>query len=176
MAQEEKTLQWMVLESTKGDTQAFRFLYEECKDGLFAYIRRRVGTREDALDILQDTFTEVWKCFKDKGFAYSSDPEFMGFITTIARRRIARFYRFRMPTVSLEDLEIADEEREGISDILKAIEKLNSSDQELVRLHYFEGLPFKAIARLLESQENTIKVRHHRAIAKLKEILGYEKE
>jgi RNA polymerase sigma-70 factor (ECF subfamily) len=152
-------------------------IFERTKDDLFHLIRARVGEREDALDIFQEVYVEFWKALQSKSFVYRSDPELLGFLYVIAKRRIAKFYRFRRLTLSLDDLEIGLEDKAETEDkvlLLTAIEKLNELDREVVRLHYFSGLGFKEIGSLLNRGENAIKVRHHRAISRLKEILGYD--
>lgn len=156
----------------------FRLIYERTKNDLFRLIRVRVGQREDALDILQDAYLEFFKALRQGSFAYRSDPETLGFLYIIAKRRIARFYRFRKVTLSLEDYDPESEDnagRENIALLLDALRKLSDSDQEVVRLHYFSGLSFREIAALLNKEEGAIKIRHHRAITKLKTILGYDK-
>lgn len=172
-----ESLEWMLLESTKGSTNAFRLLYEATKDEVFRFIRYRVGGRDDALDILQDSYYDLWSALQKKQFAYTSDAEFRGFLFTILKRRIARFYRFRKLTLSLDDLDVSDLEEESgeSSHIIRSLEMLSPEDQEVMRLRYFEGLSFKEIAGLLNKEENTIKVRHHRSLDKLRQILDYEK-
>lgn len=172
----DKSLEWMLLESSKGNTSAFRLLYEVVKDDAFRFTRYRVGSRDDALDILQETFIDLWEALKKKRFAYVSDPEFRGFLYTILKRRIARYYRFRKTALSLDDLEIDPEEADHseASHILRSLERLNPEDQEVMRLRYFEGQSFGEIASLLNKEENAIKVRHHRALEKLRQILDYD--
>lgn len=173
----DKSLEWMLLESSKGNTSAFRLLYEEVRDDIFRFIRYRVGTREDALDILQDTFLDLWVALQKKRFAYVSDAEFRGFLYTILKRRVARFYRFRKITTSLDDLDVdlTETDQGEVSHIIRSLEILNPEDQEVVRLRYFEGLSFGEIAGLLDREESAVKVRHHRALAKLRQILDHEK-
>lgn len=174
-----KSYEWMLLESKKGDKNAFRLLFEAMKDELFRYIRVRVGSREDALDILQDSFTDLWKVLRKNQFAYASDAEFRGFLYTISKRRIARFYRFKKPEVSLDDLDCKEDSSEESSEarhILQTLEALNPEDKEVMRLRYFSGMNFQEIAGLLNKTESAIKVRHHRALEKLRQILGYDEK
>ena len=153
----------------------FRLIYEDTKTPIFHLIRTRVGSREDALDIFQDVYVDLWEALGKGRFAYRSDPELLGFLYLIAKRRIAKFYRFRHFTVSLDDIEPAVEVESGErGEIVLALRKLGEADREVLNLRYFSGLSFKEIAVLLNKDESAIKVRHHRAMKKLKEILGYE--
>src|SRR3989344_1112165 len=100
-----KSLEWLIKECCEGNANTFRMLFAETKDDLFRFIRFRVATREDALDILQDTFVDLWKSLKGGKFKYSSDEEFLGFICLVARRKILKLYRHARSTASFEDLE-----------------------------------------------------------------------
>ena len=175
------TFQRLIDGCVDGDKECFRLLYEETKDGIFRLIRARVRNREEALDILQETYIDLWKALSGGKFSYSSDGEFFSFLCIIARRRVARLYRFFKPVVSLEDLSdvVPDSDSRDpgeIAFVLDMVEKLNAIDREVIRLRYFEGLEFKIIARFLEQKEGAIKIRHHRALTKLRELLKYEKE
>ncbi len=154
----------------------FWLIYEETNKPVFNLIRTRVASRDDALDILQDVFVDFWKALKRGKFAYKSDPELLGFLYLIAKRKIARFYLFRRFTLSLDDIEEGEETAAGErGELLLALSKLGKDDREVLDLRYFSGLSFGEIARLLDKNESAIKVRHHRAMRKLKDILGYEK-
>lgn len=176
-----QSLRWMVTECEAGSTSAFRLLYDQTRDELFRFIRLRVSTREDALDALQESYVDLWQALRSNKFHYSSDQEFNGFLYLIARRRIAKLYRLWKPQVSLEDLNDQPDGTDGYHSgesgaAVRALEKLRLKDREIVELRYFEGLSFGEIANLLNSGESTVKLRHFRAIARLRKLLGYENE
>lgn len=173
--------EWLIRESAAGNTKVFRALFDAVYEDLFRFVRSKVRSREDALDAVQEVFIDLWQALRSGSFIYSSDLEFRSFLYTIARRKIARLYRSEKPGISLEDLEdIASDEAEVQAGeaimLLGAVEKLSEEDQEVIHLRYFSGLPFSQIADLLSKGESAIKVRHHRAIEKLKNLLGYEQE
>jgi RNA polymerase sigma factor (sigma-70 family) len=66
------------------------------------------------------------------------------------------------------------EDRGTTHDVLQALHALRSTDTEILILRHMEGRSFADIAVLLGTTENTLKVRHHRAIARLKKQLRYE--
>lgn len=175
----QKSLEWLVKESASGRASAFRMLFDQTEDPLFRFIRQRVGTREDALDILQDTYVDLWFALERGKFIYSSDNEFWGFLSLIARRRIARMYRFRKPVISLDDvvdvLDHSEKSGERERAAVGALERLEPHEQRVMDLRYFKGLKFQEIASLLGKGETAVKVEHHRAIRKLRKFLGYEK-
>ena len=170
----------MIEASAAGNTEVFRALFNELEGSVFRFIRCRVPERDDALDVLQECFLDLWRSLRKGAVRYTSDREFHAYIYTIVRRKIARLYRFRRPTVSLEDLvdglKGEDSDPAEAHHLINSLEKLNDEDREVVRLHYFSGLSFGEIAELLGKGESAIKVRHHRALEKLKRLLHYEKE
>jgi RNA polymerase sigma-70 factor (ECF subfamily) len=58
------------------------------------------------------------------------------------------------------------------SDVESALGALETGERLLIRLRYAEDLTQATIARLLEMPEGTVKVRLHRARAKLRRALG----
>lgn len=162
-----------VQRAKEGDMEAFREIYEEYIGYVFLFVRSRVSTREDALDITQDTFIDFWKGLKKFQFEENTS-KLRNFLLTIASRKISRFYRFRKKTVSFEDLENVLHE-ENYAQVIDSImvesllKRLTSKDREVIELRYFAGMPFTQIAEALGKSESAIKVRHHRAIQKLQE-------
>lgn len=180
---EKESTEWMIQESAAGDAGAFRLLFERFYAELFRFAYSRVERREDALDILQEVFIDLWIALRKGGFAYSSEIKFRGFLYTIIRRKLARTYhaKSRSSYVSIEESEGAlSYKQEGeageIAIVMKAVRKLPAEDREVISLRYFSGLQFQEIAELLNKGESAVKVRHHRALEKLKNMLHYEKE
>jgi RNA polymerase sigma-70 factor, ECF subfamily len=161
-------LEKLVDEAKAGNVEAYRALYERVNDQVFLFVRTRSASRDDALDITQEVFIDLWKGLRK--FRYENDAKFWSFLYTLARRKAARFYRFRRITISLEDLEdVAQEEFPPQEKLFfeNALAKLRGRDREVVLLHYRAGLPFRDIASILGASEESVKVRHHRVIRKL---------
>ncbi len=169
-------LQSIVSEAQAGDEASFRVLFSMLSPRVFRFIRPRAKSREDALDVLQDTFIDFWKGLPS--FSYQGDTSLDAFLYRIASRKLGRIFRSWRRDVSLESLE--DVEDTGVEeggtkiDVLNALQTLRSADKEILILRHMEGHSFSEIARLLGDNENTLKVRHHRAIARLKKVLRYE--
>lgn len=167
----------LICKAKAGDTEAFRELYDEFVDYIFSFVRSRVSSREDALDITQEVFVDFWNGLKK--FQFENDAKLRNFLLKIASRKISRFHRFHRVTVSLEDIEDVLPEKDGVSlvDTIMLEELLGQLSvryREVIELRYFAGLPFAEIAGALGKSESVVKVRHHRAIQKLQEFLNYE--
>lgn len=173
------TVQQLIMAAKAGDREAFRVLYELLAPKVFRFIRPRARTREDALDVLQETFIDLWKGLST--FSYQGDASLDAFLYTIASRKLARLFRWWKPTVSLESLDDVfvapgmNEHEEGtVLAIAHALRSLRAADREILVLRHMEGRSFSDIAELLGQSENTLKVRHHRALGRLRQIVQYD--
>jgi len=167
--QENTNLEELIGEARNGSTDAFRGIFNQFSDRLYGYALSRTASKQDALDVVQDTFVDLWDGLKK--FKYRSDAEVSGFIFKILKRKIARNHRLRRGDISLDD--IADEgyeiEIEDYRFVISGVDSLAPKYKEVVRLRYWSGLTFGEIASVLNINEGAAKVRHQRAIEKLKE-------
>ena len=170
MAQTE-SLEHLVQGSVAGDTEAFRVLAVRLDAKIFGYVRSRASSRDEALDLTADILVDVWRALRS--FRYESDPAFYRFVYTIAKRHLYRSWR-KEKLLSLED--VASEpsvtpayENASVS---VAVEKLPRSDRDIVVLRHWSGFSFKEIGDQLGMNETAIRVRHHRALTKLRASLA----
>lgn len=164
----------LLAESARGNTASFKELYEFLSNRVFAYVRSRTATRDDALDTTQQVFIELWKSLPR--FTYQSDPAFYAFLFTIAKRQLVRVYRERehAPLLLEHEEEIADEEGNGDEGdtVMRALALLDEISREIVVLHHWSRYTFGEIATMLDMNESAVRVRHHRALGTLRTVLG----
>lgn len=163
----------LVAEARKGKQEAFREIFEHLHVRVFRYVLSHTPERDDALDITQEAFVDLWKALRNQSsrFAYKSDEEFYGFVFLIVKRKIARFYKTRRVTVSLDENTIDEShefEHEDHRFLVKQIQTLTAKYQELLRLRYWGGMKLAEAAAVLGITEGTAKVWHHRALQELK--------
>lgn len=182
----ETTLARVVKSMQEGDHDAFRVLFERVHDRLFVYAASRSPSRDQALDLVQETFVDIWK--QRNSFTYHDDERLLGLIFLILKRKMIKRYRDKN-----EHHESLDERTEKIGDhdeelsflphyedhrlLQKVIDQLSSRSKEVIVLRYWSDLSFQEIAVVLSITETAAKVRHHRAVKELKEKLlshGYE--
>ncbi|QQR82356.1 RNA polymerase sigma factor [Candidatus Campbellbacteria bacterium] len=156
-----------------GHEIAFRAIYEHLVDRIFSFVRPRARSRDEATDIVQDIFVDVWGAMPR--FTYISDAHFYSFVFTIAKRRLIRHYKTHTHE-SLDDFEQYELPRIE-ADIVdpdgmqKLVNQLSEKYREVVTLRYFSGLSFAEIGDLLGTTETNAKVRHHRALKELRELM-----
>jgi RNA polymerase sigma-70 factor (ECF subfamily) len=167
------TLEKLVRGSVAGDTASFRFLVERLEQKLFGYIHSRSRSRDDALDTLQNTLILMWQSLRR--FEYRSDEAFYRFVFTIAKREMVRSHR-RKEEVSLDDIsELADmastaDTYDRIA-VTQSLQRLDERSRDILVLRHWSGFSLKEIAGLLSMREEAVRVRHHRALEKLRALL-----
>ena len=57
----QEQLQALFMEAQRGEEDSFRALYTLFAPQVFRFIRPRARSREEALDVLQETFVDFWK-------------------------------------------------------------------------------------------------------------------
>lgn len=171
--QSQTILQERLERAADGDEQAFREVYELLVDRVFSFIRMRARSRDEAMDIVQDVFLDVWGALSR--FRYVSDAHFYSFVFVITKRRLIKHYKTHVHE-SLEELEphvhpkvdadITDPD--GVRDV---VAKLPEKYRDVVALRYWSGLSFAEIGEYLGITENSAKVRHHRALKELERLI-----
>ncbi|WP_417656671.1 sigma-70 family RNA polymerase sigma factor [Pseudidiomarina aestuarii] len=164
--------------------QAFAELFKHFAPKLQAYATRQFGNEQTAMDLVQETMTNVWHkahLFKpDRGSAAT-------WIFTIARNIRFDFLRknkHRQYDLSADDLwPVLAETNESLDDdyaldddlLLQQLavycESLPIAQKEVVELIYIEGKSQQEVADALDIPLGTVKSRTRLALQKLKELI-----
>ncbi len=159
-------------------------LYNSLSDRLFRYCLVRVSNREQAVDIVQDTFLRFWDVLSS---GESEIKNARAFLYTIATNLIIDWYR-KKKSISLDVLLLPDEEGgaglqfaddsyrhiEIGSEAKLVIQKISSLDpiyQQVVYLRFVDDLPPKEIAEILKLDANVVSVRINRGIKELQKLV-----
>lgn len=135
-------------------------------------------TREDAEDVVQDTFARTWRERGRYDPARPFAPWFFTILRNVARNASRRDRRWSL--VSLTD-DVVDDEPRGvvevdISDrIHDALEALSPMQRACFRLTAIEGFPSAEAGAMLGINEATVRVHAHRAKKALRARLGEER-
>lgn len=171
----EKSLSELIDQAKSGNKEAFGQIYKLFLQRIYRYIRYQVSNSEEAEDLTQTTFLKVWKSlgsFTEKG------GSFQAYLFTIARNLIIDFWR-KKKEVSLDKIEVETNE-DILGEVIRkqekertwlALSKLDDFDRQIIILRYFEDLSFIEISSILNKKEVAIRVRTHRILKKLKQIL-----
>ena len=150
--------------------ELIRLHYED----LFRHIYRKVGNREDAMDLTQESFIAMLKGIQ----GYSGDAAgFRSWLYRIAINKVIDFRRRPVrETVPVEETQIAEEgdfvqellDRELLLRCVKQVAAMDGRTKELVRLRIYEMKSFPEIAEETGEPEGTLRARYHRLMVKLR--------
>jgi RNA polymerase sigma-70 factor (ECF subfamily) len=162
-----------------GDTEAFGRLYDIHADRIYQHIYYRTGNVEDARDLTQEVFIKAWQALPK--YRKTKTP-FLGWLFTISHNRVIDYYRTKKDHAYLDNEIIgADRERSPEKlveaqftqqEIRKAILQLPEDQQQVILMSFIEGFEYSEIATALNKTEGNIRVIIHRALRKMREILG----
>ena len=177
MAEVQLDIHKEIIEACKsGDSLAQYKLYQLYSRAMYNICLRMMNNREDAEDILQESFTEAFR--KLESFRY--DATFGAWIKRIVINRCIHGLRKRKPEIStvddfksydLEDVAFEDNEL-NVSKIHKALKKLPDGYRVVFSLYLLEGYDHSEISQIMGITESTSKTQLHRAKSKLKELLN----
>jgi RNA polymerase sigma-70 factor (ECF subfamily) len=163
----------------RGDERALEEFYRRFAPQVFALLLRMLGAREEAEEILQDTFVQLYR------EAARYNPERGGvtaFVFTIARSRaLSRLRMRRVRPQKVEDLDLHDPEQElglwsggdpeGRILVRRALERLEPLERALLEDAFYLGYSHSELAERHGMPLGTAKTRVRRALLKLRAFL-----
>jgi RNA polymerase sigma factor (sigma-70 family) len=139
---------------------------------VYRYVAYRIGAGPEADDVVGDTFERAVR-YRDSYDHRKGPPA--AWLIGIARGRIADLH---LPTSAGEpeedvaapgDMELEFIERQ---DLERAVGRLGDRDRELIALRYGADLSAREIAKQLGMETNAVEVALHRALGRLRTLLG----
>jgi RNA polymerase sigma-70 factor (ECF subfamily) len=168
-----------------GINQAFEILLSRYKSKVYSYIFMIVRDRELTEDIFQDTFVKAISTIQQGRYVESG--RFLGWLNRIAHNLMIDHFRreknentFSADAVDYDILNNAKLSEKSVEDILsneqvlldvvQLIEYLPNSQQQVVRMRFFEDLSFKEIAERTDVSINTALGRMRYALLNMRRI------
>jgi RNA polymerase sigma-70 factor (ECF subfamily) len=155
----------LVQAACAGDVESFRALYERYYTMAVGIARSRLFDEHLAEDAAQEAFATACRRLCSLRNA-SRFPEWLG---TICRRTASRMARSRANGRPIAREPVApgqsDESDESAATqrVHHAIEHLSASGREVIQLHYFSGLTYEEIGRVLGISPHAVHGRLQRA-------------
>ncbi|MCI0751942.1 MAG: RNA polymerase sigma factor [Flammeovirgaceae bacterium] len=160
----------------KGDAKAQRILYDLFKSRLMGLCRRYTHTREEAQDVLQETFIKIFR----KLHQLESPEKLEGWVKSIAVRTAINSYR-----KTKKELLLSIPEEDGVDTtaeltivshftdefLIKVINDLPDGCRLVFNLFEIEGYNHGEIAEMLGISEGTSRSQLHHAKSLLKSQL-----
>jgi len=154
-------------------------LYGRHGENLYRYLVFRLGSSEDAEDVLQETFcrfaryTVRWR--------FVRDPQ--AFVFRVARNEVNRFLKRKLGRRVEEKMILSGAaggfsaafiapEDQSLAALLRSADNLPAEQKEVVFLKVFDGMTFKEIGSVCGVSSNTAASRYRYGIEKLREAAG----
>lgn len=151
----------------RGQRYAQEWIYNEYKGYLMGICRRYCSSREQAQDVLQDSFIKIFLSIN----TYSGKGSFQGWlsrivINTAIKQNNKWDYRRESNDVEIYDLPVSESaalEKLSLQELLMLIEKLPKGCRTIFNLYVIDGFSHEEIAELINISTGTSKSQLSRA-------------
>jgi len=174
---EDKLLVWKLRHGSK---DALRYIYEKYKDDLLALAIALLNDAHPAEDVVHDVFV----AFAEFAGKLRLKTNLKGYLLTSIANRVRNLRMQQKRIGGLSESDIADPSygapdemaisAEQSQRLGNAIQELPYEQREVIILHLYSGLKFKAIARSQGVSINTVQSRYRYGLNKLQSILNGE--
>ena len=184
----QKTDGELVISAIAGDKVAFSILVERYVSPIYKFSYRYVRNGPDAEDVSQETFLRVWKNLEK----FDQTKNFKTWIFTIAKNVSLDFLKKRKtvpfsvlgeeddavdavlaPYVAIaETADISFDRNVLKQDFDAALARLPERYRDVMALRYTDNLKFREIAERLHEPVDTVKSRHRRGLALLRDVIS----
>jgi len=164
----------LIEECRKGNNRAQFRLYNQYSKAMYNIAYRMLNNREDADDILQETFGDCVRNINSVRFestfgAWLKRILINKCINHLQKKRIDLTFTDELPNIGYEE---EDEIVYDISKITRGIEMLPDGYRVILTLYLLEGYDHSEIAQILVISESTSKSQYSRAKDKLRNQLS----
>ena len=167
----------------QGDESAFRRLYDTCADSLHHYLTVTLRSRDDADDVLQETFKRLTQSRRK----LRGVKNVRAYVFTIARNEALRMARRRSRSqarqLSLRPEDLFTEascedcrKRQTAERVASALAGLKPELREVVELKTYAGLTLAEIAVVTGKPQGTVATRYRTALQRMRDSLAYDEE
>ena len=162
----------------------FEEFMDEWQASIYGFLRRMLGSHDDAADASQETFIQVLKSFD----SFREDAAFASWIYTIARRKGYDILRSKQKHKHadlddsmenswnhvLQDPHFTGDEVQA--KLMAAVASLPPKQREVFILRYFEEMPYEMMSRICGTSEGALKASYHHAKNKIESHLQFHIE
>jgi RNA polymerase sigma factor (sigma-70 family) len=160
-----------------GDAAAFRTLFDRYSPLLMRAMLRELYVREEANDLVQQTFLQLHRARRDFDPTQRLKPWLFTIAMNLKREHFRRRKRRPERSLDVEPTEPAvaargAEQVEARRTLARALADLPPDQREVIELHWFDGLEFPEVATVVGASVSAVKVRAHRGYVRLRQTLG----
>ncbi|AMM52571.1 hypothetical protein TH61_17215 [Rufibacter sp. DG15C] len=161
--------------------RGFTLLMDRYNTRIYWHIRRLVVSHEDAQDLLQETFINVYKHLH----TFTGDSKLYTWLYRVATNECLRLFRERKRFLaSFEEINeklvdtlhdtCAGDSDQILVQLQEAILRLPEKQRLVFNLRYYDELPYEEISKILDSSVSALKTNYHLASSKVKAFMMKE--
>ena len=167
----------LIMEAVKkGDLQRASVLFDRYHKRIFNFLWRMTMDRDVAEDLTQNVFLRMIK-YRN---SFKVENRFMPWLYQMARNifsdhyqahknRSSSFVDIDKMSETMVDMENSDEQEDRERLLHRSMSLLSEDQRELLVLTRFQQMKYEEVALVMDTSVANIKVKVHRAIAKLRE-------
>ena len=161
----------LIESANKGNPDAFETLYYRYRDWVYNLAWRFTGNRDDALDVLQETFTYLLKKFPGFQLTASMTTFLYPVVKHLSLAIRSKSRRFTSEEEILSELfapasKDIDRSRSELAAVLTV---LTDEQREVLLMRFVDDMSLQEIATTLNILVGTVKSRLHHALRKLRQ-------
>jgi RNA polymerase sigma-70 factor (ECF subfamily) len=161
----------------KKDNEAFEFVYENTKKGVFSMIISIVKNKAVTEDLMQDTYIKMI----EKIHTYKRGRNFNAWLIQIAKNNALDYYRKHKRETIYDPQEQEYYHKDLKTDpvtytVLDLVKPLDDIEKQIVLLRAVSEMKFKDIAKIVDRPLGTVLWLYNKAIKTLQEYLTVEVE
>ena len=171
----------LIARALRGDKDAFDDIFDLYSGLMLRTAYSIVKDRDIAEDAVQNALIQAWQHLpnlRETGALRSWLLRIVVNQCISFKRRLARSRMFLYQSFSEQEThlasQIADDAKGRLErgwDLAQAVEKLPAKQQNVIALHYYQGMTLPAISQRLQISENTLKKRIQAALSNLRRAL-----
>ena len=164
-----------------GSQQAYGELYARYRERMIYFCKHYMIGEEDAEDIVQDVFLQLW----EKRHFLGSVTSFSGYVQAMTKNCVLKTLRHLdvharfAQHILMNNHDYTNETEDTIIDndyeklLNEMIERLPPKQKEIFKLSHMEGLEYKEIAELLQTSVENVRKNASLALKKIQDQLSH---
>jgi len=163
----------LLVERAKSDADAFGILYDRHVDGIYRFVRARIGNAAAAEDVTAEVFVDALRGisgYEDRGRPFSC------WLYRIAVNAVADHYRHEASTGELSEevpdtatqVEVTAIRHLEVQAVWRLVEDLPPQQRVAMTLRFRDDLSARAAAAVMGKSEAAVKLLIYRAVGRLR--------
>ena len=167
-------LQNLVLAAKDGDKEAFASLYQLIYKDMYKFAYYTLKDEQDAQDAVSDAVMDAYAGISKLKSADAFKGWMFKILSAKCKRKL-KTYVDRKNQDDIDDVEVSVNGSEESVELKQALSVLTDEERMIVSLTIFGGYDSQEIAKMLNLNRNTVRSKHSRALAKMRDVLTADK-